>query len=72
MREILNMNANADIIRIHPDDTVAVALRPLAKGETVTAGNRTVTARDEIPAGHKIHLFGAKKNDRIIKYGYPI
>ncbi len=45
-----------DYIVIHPDDNVAVALRP----------------RNGVPAGHKFALRKIAQNEQIIKYGYPI
>lgn len=66
------------VIRIHPSDSVAVALSPLKKGENVTveaSGNAkevTVTLKEEISAGHKFALKDIKSGEPIIKYGYPI
>jgi len=57
-----------DFMRIHPDDNVAVALCPVAKG-TVYAG---VIAREDIPQGHKMALFPVSPGERIVKYGFPI
>ena len=57
-----------DHIRIHPDDNVAVALKPLAKGMSVCG----VTLCDDIPPGHKFALTGIAKNENILKYGAPI
>ena len=42
-----------DIIRINQADNVAVALRPIAKGETLSIGGNDVTAAEDIPQGHK-------------------
>ena len=57
-----------DFIHIHPDDNVAVALRPIAAG-TVFAG---VTAAADIPQGHKMALAPLAVNDQVIKYGFSI
>ena len=43
-------------IRIAEGDNVAVALRVIAAGESVSVGGESVTARQEVPAGHKIAL----------------
>lgn len=65
-------------IRINPADIVAVALQPLAKGTTVTleamegAPEVSVTLLEDITAGHKFALKDIKKDEHIIKYGYPI
>ena len=36
-------------IQIHPDDNVAVALHPVAKGEEIELGGVRVTAAEDIP-----------------------
>ena len=41
-----------EVYRIHPGDNVAVALRPLKTGESVSVGGVSVTLRADIPAGH--------------------
>jgi altronate hydrolase len=61
-----------DAIRIHEDDNVAVAIRPLVPGETVEAGGVRVTVRAEIPAGHKIALRNLDLGEPVVKYGFPI
>lgn len=57
-----------DLIHIHPEDNVAVALGPVPAG-TVFAG---VTAAQEIPQGHKMVLRPLEAGAQIIKYGFPI
>ena len=70
------MGKNA--IQIHPDDSVAVALEPLPKGTAVTLaptekrGELTVTLQEDITAGHKFAIKDIKKDEPVIKYGYPI
>ena len=59
-------------IQIHSLDNVAVALCPIAQGETITAGEYTVTARQDIPQGHKIALKKIAENTNVTKYGFPI
>ena len=61
-----------NFIKIHPDDNVGVAIRPIAKGETVDAGGVQVTALEEIKAGHKMALAPIKKGENVIKYGHAI
>lgn len=58
----------ADFIRIHPEDTVAVALHAIPAG-TEWAG---VSARAEIPQGHKMALVPLVCGEHIVKYGLPI
>ena len=59
-------------IRITRMDNVAVATQSIPAGETVSVEHMTVTAKSEIPFGHKIALFDIKKDENVIKYGYPI
>ena len=59
-------------IRIADGDNVAVALRVIAAGETVSVAGEQVTARQEIPAGHKIALAGLEPEQTVTKYGVPI
>lgn len=59
-------------IQIDPRDNVAVALCPIAQGDTVTAGALTVTAAEPIPQGHKIALRAIEAGEDIMKYGFAI
>ena len=61
-----------DFIRIHEDDNVAVALRPIALGESLTVGQYQVTIGEEIPQGHKFALKPIAKGEEVIKYGFRI
>jgi len=58
----------SDLIHIHPEDTVAVALQTVPAG-TVFGG---VTARMEIPQGHKMAVSFMNRGEQIVKYGVPI
>ncbi|MFH1880743.1 MAG: altronate dehydratase family protein [Bacillota bacterium] len=58
------------IILIHPDDNVVVALQPLRRGETIKEiGVRLI---DDIPAGHKIAIRPIADGEPVLKYGLPI
>ncbi|NBJ92002.1 UxaA family hydrolase [Parablautia muri] len=59
-------------LKIHPDDKVAVALKPLSKGTVLTVDGSLVTLSEDIPQGHKFALFPIKANEPVIKYGSPI
>lgn len=59
-------------IRVHDDDSVAVAVRALEAGESVAAGGVRVTLVDAIPAGHKLALRPHSEGDVVTKYGFPI
>ena len=55
-------------LRIHPTDDVAVAVEAVKKGEAVLG----VTAREDIPAGHKLALRPIQAGETVLKYGMPI
>ena len=59
-------------LKIHPRDTVAIAIKELHKGTMVTIEATTVRLRDDIPAGHKFSLGGIAAGTEVIKYGYSI
>lgn len=56
-------------IRIHPSDNVAVALRDLKKGETVTNHGDGYLLSENIPAKHKFTLTDLSKDSDIVMYG---
>src|SRR3954451_14252578 len=56
------------VLRIDERDNVAVALRPLARGESIDGA----TLLDDIAAGHKIALRAIRRGEAVTKYGYPI
>ena len=60
------------MIHINPRDNVAVALAPVAAGESFNFEGLTVTALEEIPQGHKMALADLTEGSRIVKYGFPI
>ena len=62
------MKPQAKAVRIHADDSVAVALEPLSAGETLLG----VTLVDNIPGGHKFALTDIQEGSPVIKYGCPI
>ena len=57
-----------DLIHIHPNDNVVVALRPIPAG-TIFEG---VTAAIDIPQGHKMALKPLTAGEQVVKYGFPI
>ena len=59
-------------IKIHEDDNVAVALQTVPAGTAVDPDRCSVSALEEIPAGHKIALTDIPEGVNIIKYGFPI
>ncbi len=61
-----------EMIRITAADMVAVALRPLKAGETVSVGTETLLLKEDIPMGHKAALRDIARGEPVIKYGFPI
>ena len=57
-----------DFIHIHPKDNVAVALHPIAAGTEFMG----ITAKVDIPQGHKMALRPLSENDQVMKYGFSI
>lgn len=57
-----------DFIRIHPLDSVAVALHDVAQGTEFEG----VRAACPIPQGHKMALCAVKSGENVIKYGFSI
>jgi len=60
------------LMQLHRLDDVAVAVVELVRGRTVSVGDRTVEAREDIPAGHKIALRTIPQGAPIRKFGWPI
>ncbi len=69
------MNA-AGAIRLHPADTVVVALHDVAAGTHIRwhGGGQTgdIAVCEAIPLGHKISLMDVSKNSPVTKYGATI
>ena len=61
-----------DIVKINENDNVAVALRPLGRGETLCVAGTEVALAEDIPQGHKFALKDIKSGEKIIKYGFSI
>lgn len=65
-----------NFLRINDNDNVVVALQTIPEGETITIegkdGVKSVTAVQEIPAGHKMAVCPIAKGSEVVKYGYRI
>ena len=65
-----------NFIKIHEKDNVIVALSTILAGESIAVecedGQRVITAREEIPAGHKMAICDIAQGSEVIKYGYRI
>ncbi len=62
------------VLRLHPDDNVAVATRGIPAGATIDAGGvgRSVTASECVEMGHKIALARIGVGSPVRKYGQTI
>ena len=65
-----------NFLKINDNDNVVVALQVIPAGETITVeaagGSISVTAKEEIPAGHKMAICDIAEGGEVIKYGYRI
>ncbi len=61
-----------NVLRIHPTDTVAVALEALEKGSLTRGLSEELALAEDIPQGHKLALFPMAPGEEVIKYGCPI
>ncbi len=61
-----------EFIRINKADNVAVVLKELEGGTIVEVGSEKIILSEPIPAGHKFTIKAITRNEKIIKYGFPI
>ena len=59
-------------IKIHPEDSVVVALEPISKGDKIVADGFEINVNDDVPQGHKIAIKPIKKGEHILKYAASI
>lgn len=64
--------ARPDALQVHASDGVAVALRALAAGDTVTVGGTDIVLEHDIAQGHKFALRDHALAEPLIKYGLQI
>ena len=62
----------AAALQVGAGDNIAVALRPLEKGEPVEVAGRNLRVGDAIGQGHKFALEDIGAGQEILKYGWPI
>ena len=61
-----------EYIKIHSDDMVAVALKPLSKGKVVNIDGEDITLLEDIKQGHKFALVDIDANKPIINMVQPL
>ena len=69
MIEVLEKPAAGPVIRLHEGDNVLIARSNIEIGAKVTDG---ITARSQVPSGHKIAARLIKKGEPILKYNVTI
>lgn len=62
------MDRSSDALKLHPNDTVAVALKALNPGDTVF----TIALQEAVLPGHKVALTDIPVGSAVLKYGHPI
>ncbi|MCQ4085648.1 UxaA family hydrolase [Saccharibacillus sp. JS10] len=60
------------LMKMNPRDNVAVALRPLATGESLHIDQTKLISIHDVPQGHKIALAPIPAGEIVMKYGAPI
>jgi len=57
------------VLKVHPKDNVLVALKDLARGETVDYDGEQYITQEKIPAKHKLFTQDMNAGDKVIMYG---
>jgi altronate hydrolase len=65
-------NQMLDIIQIHDNDNVVVALKDLSAGQTFIVDEDVIELKQDVPRGHKVTIKNIAINEHVVKYGYPI
>jgi altronate dehydratase len=60
------------LLKLAPDDNVAVAATAIPAGQTLPWEGRTLRFAAAIPAGHKVALVRIAAGEKVRKYGAPI
>jgi altronate hydrolase len=58
-----------NVLKVHPDDNVIVALQDLPKGSTVNYEGKAYEVVEDIPAKHKFFAGDMKEGDEVTMYG---
>lgn len=60
------------VVRLHPNDNVAVVRAPLSVGTEVRVGGIAFTSKNNIAPGHKVALKAIRTGENVIRYGQRI
>ncbi len=66
------MPSLSSAVHLRPEDNIAVAARPLSRGQTVRVNGAAVALAENIGLGHKLALREIGKGEAIYKYGQII
>lgn len=69
---MLRFSVMPSVLRIHPQDNVAVAAERLGPGSEATVNGISLAVRAEVPPGHKVALREIPAGGQVVKYGWPI
>lgn len=61
-----------NVLRVHEEDNVVIAVSLLPQGTTVEDQGQQITLLSDIPMGHKIATKNIKAGENVIRYGNPI
>lgn len=61
-----------EIVRIHPEDNVVVAVQPLEAGSSIEVDGERIDIQEDVAVGHKVALDDLAQGTDVIKYGFPI
>ncbi|HLP16743.1 MAG TPA: altronate dehydratase family protein, partial [Bacteroidota bacterium] len=61
-----------EYMKIHPKDSVAIAIGPIAQGTRLSIDDAIFSAVCDVPAGHKIAIHAIAQGATIRKYGHVI
>ena len=64
--------AENSAIHLNAKDNIAVARVPLAPGAIIKVDGKEITARQSVPAGHKIAIRSISAGENIVRYGQII
>jgi len=60
------------LLRLTPEDNVAVATTTIEAGEPILIDGRPVPLTERIPTGHKVAIRAIAPGQQVVKYGAPI
>jgi len=60
------------LLRLSPEDNIAVVATTIEAGESVRAAGRPITILDRVPMGHKVAIVPIAAGRKVMKYGASI